>query len=496
MIAPPLPELPRQLPHDAIIDATLEGIITVDRAQRVVLFNPAAQQMFGVAPLQALGAELSRFIPARFRDAHRRHVDAFFDTPLTARPTPVHREVFGLRSDGSEFPLDASISHAAVTGADGRVQRFATVVLRDLSARRRMEDELRRVQERYRAIVEQSPYAICVIEGSRFALVNRACVDLFGADDPAQLLGSDAGSFLADALGVPFTDAGTPARTGETHPTSFRHIRRLDGGEREIEVSAASVPDHGNSAVQLMLRDVTSRRRTARLLRESREELRRLSGNLIEAREEERRRVSRELHDELGQRLSALKMQVSVLLAATGAAPLRARVAELTAMIDELVASVRRIAADLRPAMLDDLGLEAAIDWLATDSSSADMVVHARCDAACEAISGAAKTAVYRAVQEALINARRHARARRVDIEVRCDDTMLVVTVADDGQGMDLQAQGKPGSFGLVGMRERARHLGGTLDVVSSPGDGSRIEMRIPLDGQALAADAAVQGDL
>lgn len=151
-------------------------------------------------------------------------------------------------------------------------------------------------------------------------------------------------------------------------------------------------------------------------------------------------------------------------------------------MVDELVSSVRRIAADLRPAMLDDLGLAAAIDWLAADcAAQSGLHVVAHCDTQDEGMADEARTAAYRVVQEALTNIRRHASARRVDIDVHSSEQELMVRVTDDGVGMAPQSANKRGSYGLVGMRERARQLGGGLHVGAGPTGGTRIEWRIPL---------------
>jgi PAS domain S-box-containing protein len=337
--------------------------------------------------------------------------------------------------------------------------------------------ELHRVSERYRIIVEQSPDAIWLTEDGRLQLVNPACVAMLGASSPAQLLGRPLADFTVDGP-WPEPVAGQPALRLE------RTLRGLDGTERTVELSMAAVPDHGGSAVQGVMHDVTDRRRAAAALERQRAELQRLSASLTKAREDERRHVARELHDELGQRLSAVKIELARGIDIDGRAPqaLRRRL-DLIAAVDDAVAATRRIAAALRPMMLDDLGLEAAVEWLVRDWSSRTGIPTAlRCDPIDQRLSDAAATGVYRIVQEALTNVLRHAQARQVQVALVVEPGGLVVTVQDDGVGLAPGATDKPGSSGLVNIRERARDLGGTATVSNPAEGGCRLQVRLPFD--------------
>lgn len=203
---------------------------------------------------------------------------------------------------------------------------------------------------------------------------------------------------------------------------------------------------------------------------------------MVEAREEERRRIARELHDELGQRLTALKMELSSLASAKGPRSDETRIANMLEMIDDTVASVRRIAADLRPMMLDDLGLNAAIEWLARDAARRlDMEITVRLSEEDPPVTQGAAIALYRMVQEALTNVARHARATEVNIEMRQEGGELVLTVRDNGVGFPADLQHNEGRYGLLGIRERAYMLGGRLEVDNPPGGGGRLTVRLPL---------------
>ncbi len=216
---------------------------------------------------------------------------------------------------------------------------------------------------------------------------------------------------------------------------------------------------------------------------ESRRELERLSARLLEIQEEERKRLSRELHDEIGQALTALRLEISSARALSGGnAAVAARLERARDLAERTLQTVRDISLLLRPAMLDDLGLGAAIEWQAEEFTRRTGVP---CQVSASGVAGdlpeAAKICFYRAVQEALHNCETYAAASRVRIAVRPGERDIVLEVEDNGRGFDPQAEarGRRG-LGLVGMRERAATLGGELHVESSPGWGTHLRLRLP----------------
>ena len=342
---------------DAIVDSAMDGIITVDAAQRVVLFNRAAEQMFGVRRDEAIGGPLERFLPQRFREAHHGHVEKFGHTGVTSRRMGDQTTLWALRADGSELPIEASISQA---GEPGR--RLYTVILRDISRRKQAEETMLRQQQ----------------------------------------------------------------------------------------------------------------------------ELRELSARVLEAREEEKARIARELHDELGQLLTALKMDLAWLRARlpAGDAELAARAEGMGALLDRTVGSSRRIAADLRPLMLDDLGLADAAQWLADEfakHSGIRLEMRAPEEGALDALAKDAATAVYRAIQESLTNIARHSGAKSAWLLLARENGEVLVEVEDDGRGIAPEDLAKARSLGLKGMRERIAYYGGSLEIGAAPRGGTRLRLRVPL---------------
>jgi signal transduction histidine kinase len=220
------------------------------------------------------------------------------------------------------------------------------------------------------------------------------------------------------------------------------------------------------------------------------DELRALSDHIESAREEERTGIAREIHDELGQSLTAIRMDLAWIgrRAAEGGeidrAALADRVRIMTAMTDDVIDQVRRISSELRPGVLDDLGLLAALEWQALEFERRTGLACAIRTNLTDATSfdRAIATAVFRVFQEALTNVMRHAEAKRVEVQLDSDGKWLRLDVSDDGKGITPDAM-NPGSLGLLGIRERARRLGGSARVTAAPSGGTVVSMLVPLSG-------------
>ena len=258
---------------------------------------------------------------------------------------------------------------------------------------------------------------------------------------------------------------------------------RATGGEFPFEASISQFGDEHDKLYTVMLRDISAQVAAERSLQRSHEELRELSANLLNIREEEKSRIARELHDDLGQQLTALKMDISSLELGAGTnAEARAQLRGMQRLIDATVASMRRIAADLRPVMLDDLGLVPAIDWLAIDFTNRYGIdVERRIDARHTIFSRDGATAVFRIVQEALTNVARHAQASRVDLALYLEGDRCILRIADDGIGAHERADAGRKSFGLIGIRERAHGLDGSVSIESGIGQGFAVTVTFPL---------------
>ena len=225
-------------------------------------------------------------------------------------------------------------------------------------------------------------------------------------------------------------------------------------------------------------------------LRRSRQELRRLAAHLQSVREEEQARIGRELHDELGQSLTALKLDLSWVRRRLAeerrwpaAAPIAEKLRSMAELADHTLSSMRRLALELRPAVLDDLGLEAAVEWQVEEfRRRTGIPCHLACELAGCRPDEDVSTTIYRVLQESLTNVARHAEASEVKVSLHSDRLGMRLEVADDGRGIDMGRVRETSSLGLLTMYERARACGGKLDLVSRPDHGTRVVLETPLE--------------
>jgi PAS domain S-box-containing protein len=455
-----------------VLDSAMDAIITVDDRQNIVLYNRAAEKIFGWPRQDVMHRSIERLIPARFRESHAGHVERFGTTGVTSRRMGSRTIVHGLRSSGEEFPLDASISH--LDTPDGKL---FTVILRDITGRLLAEQE----HARLAALLDSAMDGIITVDESQcIVMYNRAAEKIFGWSSE-QALGQPLGTLMPERF-----RAGHQAhllRFSATGVTSRRmgdgtviHGLRASGEEFPMDASISQLDAGQGKLYTVILRDVTERVR-------AQEERIAFAAAVNVAREEEKTRVARELHDELAQSMTALKMDTIWVLENIPAptAAVTAKLTEMLVMVDGMVASTRRIAADLRPLMLDDLGLVPAIEWLAQNfgrRTGVDCVLKVEEDVE---LHEPYATAVFRIVQESLANVAKHAAASKVEVSIERIPGAVVLQVRDDGRGFVPDAPRKPYSLGLMGLRERTQLLKGIIRIESRPGQGTCINVHIPV---------------
>ena len=459
-----------------LLDSAMDAIVTVNEAQQIVMYNHAAERIFGWTAAEVMGKPLSTLLPERFRAAHEGHLQRFGETGVTTRRMSGSSVVFGLRKDGEEFPVDASISQ--VQTPEGKLY---TVILRDVTERVRAESEQARLAGRLAGLLDAAMDGIITVDqDQRILMYNRAAEKIFGWPQ-MQVIGQKLDILLPPRFRN--THGGYVKRFGATGVTSRRmgadvviHGLRRNGEEFPMDASISQLDTPEGKLYTVILRDVTERVR-------AQEDLAAFAKQSTAIREQEKSRVARELHDELAQSLTAIKIDTIWLkenLGKDGEAS-AGKVNDILAMIDDAVASTRRIAADLRPLVLDDLGLMPAIEWLVQNfRQRRDVACTLEADEDLE-LGEPYATAVFRIVQESLVNVAKHAQARNVHVSIAPVEGGLRVKVQDDGQGFDPLRSRKPNSLGLAGVRERAQLLKGTVVVYSQPGKGTTVDAFIPV---------------
>lgn len=470
-------------PVASLIDAAMDAIVTVDETQRVVVFNAAAEQVFGYRREAVIGRPLDMLIPGPVRAAHGGHIERFGATGITARRMGASL-LAGLRANGEVFPIEASIAQHT---DDGR--KFYTAIVRDAGDRVRSATLLERSEARLRGILDSAMDAIITTdETQRIVLFNNAAETMFGYSRD-EALGAPLAMFIPERFRhaheqhiARFGDAGTTSRRMGGSLRIVTGLRR-NGEEFPIDASISQVVEEGKRYYTVILRDVTSRVEAEEALRRSKDELQELGAAAHLTREQEKSRIARELHDELGQLLTMLQMDVSWCKERQPAnnAAFAAKLDRMETLLKSTIAATRRIASDLRPLMLDDLGLVPSLEWLVENFSQ-------RTNIACElsiaegdlGLATPEATAIFRIVQESLTNIAKHAQAKHADITLEREGGALVVRIEDDGVGFAMDAPRKPQSFGLFGLRERASLIGAEVNITSAPSQGTTVELRLP----------------
>jgi two-component system, NarL family, sensor histidine kinase UhpB len=355
----------------------------------------------------------------------------------------------------------------------------------DITERRRAEDALREGEARLRTIIESEPECVKLVDHEgRLLEMNPAGLAMIEADAIDQVRGHLIVDVVSPQHRAAFLDLHRRVFDGEAGTLEFE-ITGLKGRRRWLATHAVPLRDAAGAVQALlgMTRDITETRQAEEQLRASRAALRSLATRQQDIREDERTRIAREIHDSLGQALTALKLHLAAAQDATAreAPSFGTRLSETTAMVDDLVKMVRRIATELRPPILDQLGLPAALEWLAQDFSHRTGIV---CKTAIMPTNGAIShelaTTLFRIVQEGLTNISRHARASEVQIGLGIKSQCVTLEISDDGRGITEAATTGPGSLGILGMRERAAAFGGVLEVVPRGGGGTRITAWFP----------------
>jgi PAS domain S-box-containing protein len=372
----------------------------------------------------------------------------------------------------------------------------------DITDRKRAEATIRETHEFQRAILDSVSSHIAVVDGNGVILAVNEPWRRFAIEN-----GTEAGRPARHTeSGVNYLDICRASHGESSEGAMAAHdgIRAvLDGGlpgfaleypchspeEQRWFIMTVTPLGAGVRGVVVAHMNITDRKRAEEELRASHEQLRALAARLQDAREEEGTRIAREIHDVLAQELTRLKIDLVWLqsrLAKSGKAArpevLLDRVAEMSQMADVAIHCVQKIATELRPAVLDSLGLGAAVEWHVRDfQTRSGIQCHAQVPEEEQPVDRAFATAVFRILQESLTNVLRHARATWVHVLLRQECDRLLLQVRDNGCGIAPETLSNPLSIGLAGMRERTLLLGGQFEISSRPGTGTTIEVRFPL---------------
>jgi len=463
--------------YQDVFDVAPVSFYTLDRAGRICAVNEQGAKLLGFDVAWLLGKSFVVFIA-------RQHVRVFLNFLLKATHADASRTIdVDLYVSGRTVPVHVSLTSVQ----DGNFVLHRLTVM-DMTDFRKTETLLQESLSNWDSLIHNAPDTIMIVEPRGIIyFVNKPT---WGYSVSA-LMGTNLLDHIPEAYhskilrcldqSFRFNRATSCEVAGGTGPRSRWFSFSFGSSHLEgVSYSNGLTTTTATTTTTVMIREISESKRIEETLRLSGQKLRDFATQLEAAREEERTRVAREIHDELGQSLTALKLDLSWLKSKTrGRAETRKRIKAMMAHIDQTIDCVRKIASELRPAILDDLGLIPAIEWQVSEFRKRTRV---RTELVCEAeglsLSMNDSVALFRVVQEALTNIMRHAKCTRVHIGVRLVGDALNISVEDNGRGITRTDDLK--SLGIVGMRERISRLGGEFNIFSEPGKGTRLDIIIP----------------
>ncbi len=455
---------------DAIIGKDLDGIITS--------WNQGAERMYGYKREEVLGKPLNILAPpdrpdeipsilARIRRGER--VEHFQSIRVT--------------KDGRY--LNVSITISPIRDSTGKIIG-ASAIARDLTAMEKARRALQESESTAHALFQSAAQAILIVDGSgHILMVNPAMEKMFGyAVD--ELIGKPVEILMPKALhGMHEAHRARYFHNPQTRPMGVGLdllARGKDGSEFYAEISLSHFHSAKGTLAVAFVSDISKRRADELALRQQREDLRALAGRLMTAQDDERRRIARNLHDDLSQQLAHLAIDIGKLATKPTAQEFMPELRPLQLRAAEAAETVRRISHELHPSILDDIGLEAAIEQyceefeqrtgIATEFTSRDVP---------ESLSTEIASSIYHIAQEALRNVAKHAKTESVLVRLESDDGAIRLMVKDSGVGLPPGRSENNRGIGIAAMQERAHLINASFDISSEPGGGTEVTLEVPL---------------
>ena len=448
-------------------------------------FNGEFARMLGYEPDEILQLTYQDITPQRWHEAESR----ILKEQILVRGYSDMYEKEYRKKDGTVFPVE--LRKILVTGPD-REPRGMWSIVRDISERKRAEAALRASEKQYRDLVETAHDLIWAADTQgKITFMNQASRRIYGYE-PEELIGRSFLDFLSPEERAPQMEVLRKLfASGERLVLGIEtEVLDREGNHHTLVANVVILRDEQGNAVGTMgtSADITERKRAREEIEKSHAQLRALASHLQSVIEEERRRIAREIHDDIGQLLTATKMDLSLLSRSVGEIKekkiqktLSKEIEALIGLLDRGVQSIRKIVRDLRPEVLETMGFLAGINWQAKEFEKRTGIrISLSLPPAEPTLEKLHIVAIFRVMQEALTNVARHAEASTVKVELKAEPSALRLTITDNGKGVGEDAHDQPGSFGVIGMRERVAALGGMFSIHGKPCKGTVVEVVLP----------------
>lgn len=458
-----------------LVEQSLVGVYIIQDG-KFAYVNPVFAEILGYTQEEIIGKISTDDVIV---PEDRQMVREKINIRLSGQLESTHYELRGKKKNGE-------IIYGEVYGTRttylGKVAIIGTLL--DITERKLTEEYLKKNERKYRLLFYGNPQPMWMISYPELRIidVNEAAIQQYGYSRE-EFIGMEALELRAEEDRKAFVNYASKEREGINRAGIWRH-RKKNGEIIHVEIVTHNILFEGRKIRLVHGNDVTDKLKAEEELKQMNVQLRRFSSYLQDAREDERKYIAGEIHDELGQLLTGIKMDLSWLNKRISPEQenLAERLTKTIELTDRTIESIRKIATQLRPGILDDLGLEEAIRWQINEiQKKSDIVFSVEGNLKGGNFSSEVSIAVFRILQESLTNVVRHAQAKKVSVKMHCGKEHLSVEVTDDGVGMDYKEAIRKKSIGIMGMQERATAIGGSIDIHSSEGTGTILKVLIPL---------------